>query len=167
MHAHVRVHARVHIHVHVHPMHVHPLTRMLTCMACMQVCELEAALNALGLATSPTEAERVLKRFDTDASGTLELDEYGRLVEELGRFHRNRQVQQAAHAHAHAPPPPPQQRRHASSGAPPPSEPQPRHARDRAREPGGDPAVEGLRHYMAEGNKLPAQRVPTRATSYP
>ena len=50
--------------------------------------ELRRALNALGLKTDSREAAQVLRRFDSDASGELEFDEFQRLVRELFAYQR-------------------------------------------------------------------------------
>ena len=50
--------------------------------------ELDAALYALGMRTTPDETRHVLASFDADRSGALDLGEFRKLVEQLRRFQR-------------------------------------------------------------------------------
>ena len=48
--------------------------------------ELQQAMSELGLKTDTEETARVMAKYDTDRSGTLELEEFGLLVHDLRRF---------------------------------------------------------------------------------
>ena len=52
----------------------------------LDVVELRTALNALGLDTTSTQASKVLERYDDRGLGTLNLEEFHKLVGELRRF---------------------------------------------------------------------------------
>lgn len=52
----------------------------------IDVNELHGALQELGLAADMSQTQAVMQRYDTDRSGTLELSEYRRLVDELRQF---------------------------------------------------------------------------------
>jgi len=106
--------------------------------------ELHHALNALGLSTSTAEAHAILRHFDADKSGTLELDEFHTLIAKLQRF----QSQRVALAHAAACVMPPQCKRGGLGND---------------KDSLHDPAVQGLKDYMAERQlqrKLNAARRP-------
>ena len=50
--------------------------------------ELRNALRALGLDVTTNESARVLARYDADGSGLMEIDEFERLVRQLGYYRR-------------------------------------------------------------------------------
>lgn len=52
----------------------------------IDAAELRDALNALGLATDSAQAADVLRQYDADRSGRLELAEFEKLVAELRRY---------------------------------------------------------------------------------
>ena len=52
----------------------------------IDVAELRDALAALGLAADSSQAQALLARYDTDRSGTLELDEFRSLIDQLRAF---------------------------------------------------------------------------------
>ena len=56
----------------------------------IDVAELSAALQSLGISAGILQASRILKKYDVDASGGLELSEFRRLVAEVRAFHRSR-----------------------------------------------------------------------------
>ena len=55
----------------------------------IEVAELMAALNALGLNTDVAAAEQILCLYDQDTNGRLDAEEFRRLVTDLRVFHRN------------------------------------------------------------------------------
>lgn len=52
----------------------------------IDVSELRAALQALGLPTATAQATQILARFDADRSGRLDVDEFASLCAELQKF---------------------------------------------------------------------------------
>ena len=65
--------------------------------------ELLVALNDLGLETDAAQARVVMQRYDADRSGTLELDEFRRLVQELKDFQARQRAQQPGSSGASQP----------------------------------------------------------------
>ena len=45
--------------------------------------ELRAALEELGMVTTPEQAAMVLKKYDVDGGGTLDLFEFDRLIRDI------------------------------------------------------------------------------------
>ena len=64
----------------------------------LNVRELRPALRRLGLDASAAQAIALLKRFDSDSDGSLDCDEFGRLVRELTTYQRGQAAEVLAAA---------------------------------------------------------------------
>ena len=106
----------------------------------LSVRELKAALKQLGVEASAEEAAAILRRYDSDHSHSLDIDEFTRLHDQLVAYERSHSTA-APGSSAAAPPPPP--------GGPPPPPP-------------GGPVSDDVRAAFAHFDKDSNGRVSSR-----
>ena len=58
----------------------------------IDVRELQPALAQLGMEADSIQAQAVLRKYDANLNGKLDLEEFGRMVQELIAFQKNQQV---------------------------------------------------------------------------